>query len=392
MRRVVSLVVAVIVALALGCEEAGPEGTTGAQGKVVFQAETPLVFSSRVAVGSTFQIAIVPKNADVALSNEAVLGSGDDNVLAVTAVEALLFDVVITGPGRVELTVSDGGASIDSIFIEAARPVDTALVDAELLSASDAVDPRLPARFALIDDGPTRFLVSTLDKCGGPLLDLGASSVVVTGGEGVDPTSLATVTADGAAAFLVEPVLGAGGSFSVELLTPEVEGLSYDVDVVERGDIDEVHAEVAAVDTAAATVRLWGRAFVNDVDVIGLSYDWSTDLRVALDAGQGPAVTATVAFEADENGVDLRPATVSAEVFGTDDTRDLLVVQTSDLVTARDAGPVRSSPAVLDDDAATGGATCASCEGGNACNALAVGAAWALKRRRQGLRQRQPQP
>jgi hypothetical protein len=211
------------------------------------------------------------------------------------------------------------------------------------------------------------------------LLDLGASSVVITGDDG------ATVTSDGAAAVLVEPTAAAGGSFTVELVTPEIETLSFAVDVVGRGDVDEVHAEVASVDTQASTARVWGRAFVDDVDVIGLTYDWSVDERVGLDAINGPAVTASIGFVPDEAGVDLRPATITAEVFGTAGVTDLLVLQSGDLVAARPAINVRAVVDADDDsDDDSGGASCAACtDAGGGCNALAIGAAWALLRRRR---------
>ena len=389
-RGAVVVVVGWIGASVLGCVAEGPEGTTGAKGKVVFQAETELVFSSRIAVGSSFRVTTVPKGDDVALSKAAELRSADDAIAEVRAVDGedgeLLFDVEVTGPGRVELFVVDDGADVDNIFIEAARAADTTLIDAALLSSSDVVDPRLPGRFAVIDDAPTRFLISAIDKCGGPLIDLGASTLVVSGEDGVDPLTLATVTADGAAAFVVEPALVAGGSFTVELVTPDIATLAYDVDVVARGDVDEVHAEVASVDTQAATARIWGRAFVDDVDVVGLDYDWSVDPRVLLDAASGPAVTASITFEADEAGLDLRPAEVTAEVFGASGTTDLLVLQSGDLVVTRGEVPVR--PVSDDDDEEEeedvddgGGASCAGAE--SACNALAVCGAWVLRRRRR---------
>ncbi|MDP2340051.1 MAG: hypothetical protein Q8O67_03770 [Deltaproteobacteria bacterium] len=371
----------------LGCVEEGPAGTTGAKGLVVFQAETALVFSSRVAVGSTFAVTTVPKDdEETKLSEATTLASADDDVVTVTRIEGddLAFDVVVTGPGRVELTVKDDGDDVDSIFVEAARAVDTTLVDSALLSASDAVDPRLPERFAVIDDAPTRFLVSAIDKCGGPLLDLGASQLVIRG-EGDDPTviDLAEVTADGAAAFFVEPALESGGVFTIDLVSPDIETLSYEVDVVGRGDVDEVHAEVASVDTQAATARLWGRAFVDDVDVIGLTYDWSVDERVGLDAVSGAAVTATIGFVADEEGLDLRPATVSAEVFGTNGVTDLLVLQAGDLVVGRPLILIREVPPAEDEEV-TGPASCACTDTSGGCNALAaIGAAWTLNRRRR---------
>ena len=374
-----------------GCVvEEGPEGTTGLLGKIVFVTDTPLVFSSRLAVGSTFQIRIVPASDKVVVSTQATLTSDDDKVLTVTPVAGAAgsFDLITLAPGRVQLAVSDEGTDLDHVFVEAARAAATTLVDSAMLNASDAVDPRLPGRFGVIDDEPTRFLISALDKCGGPLLDLGASSVVVSGVGGVDPLTLATVTADGAAAFNITPVAVAGDSFLVQLVTPGIEPLDYEVDVVGRSDVNEVHAEVASVDTQASTARLWGRAFVNDIDVVGLNYDWSVDPRIALDQTTGAAVTASIAFGPDDAGVDLRPATVRAEVFGNIGTVDLLALQEGDLVQARGPVPERAgSDALAPTDSADASGSCTSCGGGGeACNALALAGAWGLRRRRRPRR------
>ncbi len=400
MRDVVAGVVAGLLgagSLGAGCVvDDGPDGASGAKGKVIFQADPDLVFASPVAVGSTFRVVALAKSDEVELSDAAVLvvdGSGDATVVAVEG-EALTFDVTLTAPGKVALVLDDGGA-VDTITVDARTVGESALVDAKLLEASEVVDARLPQRFAVLDDQPTRLLISAVDSCGAGVLDLGASSVVVVGEDGVDPATLATISADGPAAFVLEPVDGATG-FTIELHTvtgvatdggagaSELAVLSYDVDVVARGAVDEVHAEVASVDTQSGSARLWGRGFVDDIDVVGLDFGWSGDARVLLDRSTGAAAVATISFPEDGT-VDERPAVVRAEVFGTEGFSDLLSLTAEELITARGGAPKRPAPEPVEAPAAETGDACSG--GGGTCVA-AVGAAWALGRRQKPRRRR----
>jgi hypothetical protein len=166
---------------------------------------------------------------------------------------AVTAAIEVRGPGRARLVVEADGAEVDHIELQAARAVDSTLVDATILGALEAVDPRLPARFVLPDDATLRVLVSASDRCGEPLLDVGASSVAVVAADGadVDPVTLGTVSADGVAAFVVDPAAGAS-ALSLQLQTPDLAPLTWAVTVAPRSAIDEVHAAALQRNTAAA--------------------------------------------------------------------------------------------------------------------------------------------
>jgi hypothetical protein len=397
--RLVDVVVAAgVVVAATSCVDETPAGTSGVRGNVVFQAPTDLVWSSRLAVGSTFDVSAVARSKKNALASGATVKSSDDDVAVVDAVVvddgAVSFRVTVKAPGLADLVVADDdnaateGGEVDHIRLQAARAVTTTLVDAALVGATDAVDPSLPARFGVVDDDTVRVLVAGTDRCGEALLDLGASVVVVAAPEGVDPASLASVAADGPAAFVITPA--GTGSLRLQLQTPGLEPLDFDVDVVARSSIDEVRVEAAAADAEAGTVSLWGRAFVDDREIVGQDFSWTASERVTLATPEGPATTATIAFPAADQPADERPATVTAEVVGEEDSVDLFALTDTSLVVAREAPPARPEGATevdADDESSTGGA---SCGGGETCDALAallpglslVG----LRRRRRGGR------
>ena len=364
-----------------GCIDEGPDGTTGAKGKVVFQTELEAIFSNPVAVGSRFHVDFVAKDDDEVDLDGATLvvdvdGDGNEGNADIEANDDG-FDVTLTKPGSVHLAVRTD-AVVDFINVEARDVDDTSLVDGAVLVASDVVDARVPGRFAVLADQGTTLLVSAVDACSAGVIDLGASTVRVVVDEGVDPITVATVSGDGANGFVIVPAEDVSG-FVLELDSPGLAPLQYEIDVVGRNDVDEVHAEVASVDSNANTARLWGRAFANDIDVVGLDFDWSADPRVALDAIAGAAVTATISFPTDGT-VDDRPATVTAEALGERGTVDLLALQSGALVAARDAPPARADDgADDDDDADSSGDGCTGSGTGTCAGLVAV---LALRRRR----------
>lgn len=383
----VSLVVALVVVEAVaGCVADGPEGTTGAKGKVVFQSETNLVFTSPVALGSTFRVTFVEKDEDAGVDKDAELvvadGEGDGDATVVAAEEGDGFDVTLTASGKVTLGVANpgDGSVIDTIVVDVRAIGDSALVDALVLASIDIVDARLPQHVAIVADEPTRFLISAVDTCLAGVLDLGASSLVVVADEGVDPATIATVTDEGLAGFVVEPLQS--GTFFLELQSGDLAPLQYELDVVARGDVDEVHADVASVDSQAGTARLWGRGFVDDVDVVGLTFGWSADPRVALAANSGAAVDATISFPTDGT-VDDRPAVVTAEVFGTEGAVDLLALVAGDIVVARGGVPERPAG---EDDKETEEATDEGCAGAGGAGTCTAAFSLLLLRRRRLLR------
>jgi hypothetical protein len=389
-----------VFACITGCFEASEPGTLGREGMVVFQAPTDLVWSSRLAVGSTFSVAIVAKSKETTFGEGVVVTAADDAVVTVDDLEAagdqVRFRLTAAGPGRTDLVVNQNGIDVDRISVQAAHAASTMLVDAALVGAIDSVDPRLPARFAIVDDAPVRVMVSAADGCGEPLLDAGASTVVVRGPQGVAPETLGTVVADGLATFVVMPTTA--GEFSLVLETPGLSPLPWGVLASPRSAIDEVHATAAAVDADAGTVTLWGRAFVDDIEVIGQAFSWAGSERVSLSTMQAVTTTATVSFPADGEPPDDRPATVTAELMGEDASVDLLALTEGDLVNERDAPPERIVADVVDAEN-TGGETSTSastspstspstsngagCAGDEtACDPLAAGAPlWVVVRR-----------
>lgn len=399
-RIVVVVAAALATASTAGCVDDTPAGTSGVRAKVVFQAPTDLVWSQTLAVGSAFDVTAVARAKKNALGAGTTVTSSDDDVAVVDTVVVddgdVGFHVTVKAPGQIDLVVADAdnagteGGEVDHIRLQAAKAVTTTLVDAALVGATDAVDPSLPVHFAVVAAAPARVLVAATDRCGDALLDLGASVVVVDAPEGEDPATLATVTADGPAAFLVEPA-AAALALRLQLQSPDLDPLDYDLDVVERSAIDEVKATAAAVDAAAGSVTLWGRAFVDDVEVVGQEFSWTASERVALSTPLGSATTATIAFPATDQPPDDRPATVTAEVVGEEGTVDLLALTDTSLVVTRGALPTRGSgdDDGADDTASSGGGW--SCGGGETCDALAalLPAAPLLglrRRRRRGLR------
>lgn len=364
------------------CPDPRPDGTAGETGKVIFQAPSELVFSTRIAVGSRFAATAVGSSDATVLGAGSVVRSSDEAVLGVTVDEdgagdgGFAFNVEARAPGRAALVVEEDGVELDRIAVAAARAVDTTLVDGALLGATDAVDPRLPARFTVVDDDTIRVLVSATDRCGEALLDLGASSLTLarTDGAEVEPDTLGLVQDDGAAAFVVDPAPGVT-DFLLELRTPDLEVLPWTVQVAPRSAIDEVKAVVASADAEAGSARLWGRAFVDDVEVVGQEFSWTSSERVTLDLTTGAAVTATIAFpEATAENpapVDDRPATVTAEVVGEEATVDLFALQDSDLVAAREPPPSRATPPAVA-EAPSGGASCGDGPGSTPCDPFAA--------------------
>jgi hypothetical protein len=389
---VVELVVAAAASVALSaCSEPVPAGTSGVRGKVVFQAPTELAWSERLAVGSVFDVTAVARAKKNALGDAATVDSSDADVAVVDDVSvadgALHCRVTIAGPGQSDLKVVADGAEVDHIRLQAARAVTTTLVDAALVDAAVAVDPGLPEHFAVVADATTRVLVSASDACGGALLDLGASSVVVDAPEGVDPATLASVTADGAAAFVIEPAVAS--ALRLQLQSPGLEPLDWDVDAVARSAIDEVKPQAASADGNAGSVTLWGRAFVDDVEVVGVDFSWTASERVSLSTPTGAATTATISFPTADQPPDDRAATVTAELVGEEGTIDLLALTDTSLVTARAAAPTRADDTANDDDAASDAVF--SCGGGKTCDPLAallpcVPFVGLRRRRRRGLR------
>ncbi len=337
-----SACLAALVAAALtGCVPATGAGeAVGKEGKVVFDAETNLAFSTRLVVGSAFVVGFKARSdEDKGAVAKALLESSDDKVLTVDAGGR----VEITGPGAAELQVNGPDGTVDSIDIHAGKAGATTLVDPVLLAAAPEVDARLPDAFAIHKDLDTGLEVSALDTCGGELLDLHASSLEVGG-------ATSTAAAAGPASFVVHAV--DAGDVTLTLHTPGLDDLAYTVHSIDPAQVDEVDVAVTSADDQG-NVTLWGRAFENDVELIGdLNFSWSSDERVTLNGLQGMVVDGSVSFPADGEPPDDRPAEVSAEVFGETGTLDLL--QAGLTTTTSRGDPAR----VLDDASSGAGGGC----------------------------------
>lgn len=300
------------VALVAGCGAGLGDGAgIGQEERVAFYTETGLAFTKRLAVGSHF---VVTKEAVTEEDKDAVgqarLRSSSPKVMTVDA-----DTVTIAGPGTADLIVEGEDGEIDRITLHAGIAGATTLVSGPLLSVTDTVDARLPQRFALQTDTSTTLLVSAVDKCGGDLLDLHASSLVPGGDVPV------SIDSSDPASFVVTTQVP--GDATLTLKTPELPDLVFDVKSVDPGAIDEVQVAPSAVN--GSTVTMFGRAFVNDLELVGdLVFSWSSDPRVVLEAFQGLTVRGNISFPEEGEPPDDRPAGVTVEVFGESGTTDLI--------------------------------------------------------------------
>ena len=296
------------------------EGTKGREGVARFVAETDLVFSATLVVGSSTSVTVAAVDEAAPIPAGAALRSANELVLALGAPDADgATPLTLAGPGRADLElVGPDGVLIDAIEVTAAVPGATALVDGDLLAASSVLDARLPAGgWGFLVDRDLRLLVSAVDRCGGDLLDLHASTVRADD----RTTAEVDVSADAPASFTATAT--SAGDVGLVLETPGLEALVYPVQTFEAGDIDEVAVSAASADDTGR-MSLWGRAFSNDVEVVGpLAFSWSAAERVTLSASSGLAVEVQVSFPAEGEPPDDRPATVTAEVLGEEGTLDL---------------------------------------------------------------------
>jgi hypothetical protein len=324
-----ALALATLVGAALvGCVDGGlDEGEVlGRERKVAFSTETQLAFTTRLALGSRFTVkkrALDPE--EKAIVDAARLESSAPEVVAIDG-----GDVTVTGPGSADLVVVGDDGVIDRITLQAAVPGATTLASGPVLSVVNTVDARLPSTFAVRTDADTLFFVSSLDKCGGELLDLHASHLEASG------DVPAAIDEKSAASFVVKTQVP--GNLTLTLKSPGIEDLAYSVKSVEPSAVDEVHAAPTSLE--GTTVTLFGRAFIDDVELVAdLAFSWSANERVTLGATQGMAVSADVSFPVDGAPPDDRPAIVTAEVFGESGSVNLIGA-----VSVNDLGPPARVP------------------------------------------------
>jgi hypothetical protein len=335
-----------------------PPGVGGLDGVLAFEAPTDLVFSTNIAVGSTFELTARPLKADTLTLSAAVdVGVNVDNVASVAVVQAdtsaISFLVTLVGPGAVRVAVTDGGVVLDRFDLNAVPLGNTSLVDASLLPFADAIDVTVPATFALVGGAKTTFGVAAVDRCGQGVLDFGASTLVVVPEDDVEPETVAAVVSTGLGGFEVTAD-AEGASYDLVLQSPGLTDLSYVTSTVDNRDIDEVRMEVAAADGDTGSVTTWARAFASGDEVLGLKdHTWSADARITLNGATGPVVTSTFGPSVSETGQPDSPGTITVSVVGEEDTIDLVTFNGA-LVAGRGAGPERAVDEAAQDDAASG--------------------------------------
>ena len=307
-----------LAVLLAACTPGSPrDGVLGDEGKVYFSSPDDLVFTTRLMMGSTLHIALEARSDDDKERIAAAHIEGEDDVVRIDEDGVHLVGAGVSGI----VVVDDKGARIDRITIDVAPAVDVELLDGLIVGSN--VDPRVPDVFALVQNTQSQFFVRGVDACGGELLPVNAVDIAFAGEEGV-------VQISGYEHYLTPTLLAAT---TLNLVGPGELSHAYDIDVVERAAVDEVDVEVALIE--GADFEVWARAFTDDIEVIGMSYDWDSSARVLLSRFAGPNTIATVSFP-EEGVVDDRPATITAEVLGEEKSRDLLsITQRGQLVAGR---------------------------------------------------------
>lgn len=366
--RARGVVVALALAVVSGCVPPSPKrGVPGEQDVALFDASTQLAFEERLTVGSRVDVSVVGRRGDdeervlagtLASSDEDVLrvvssaiGEEGEGDAAYSRHEAV---VEMMGPGEAHLMLFGAdGAVIDRVLMKAAVPREVELLDGTLLGS--AVDARLPEGFALVAGQEVTFVVAATDRCGAPMIDLGGVAVdaLAPSSEGEEPAVspyLNAVVAD-AGVWLLTGMLPNDDPLAPRQVDLRLRGsgidepVRYALRVVPASAVDEVDVAVARAEPGVATV--WGRAFADDEEVIGLSYDWESNPRVTLNTDEGPIVTANISFPAEGEPADERPAIVRAEVFGTEEELDLLTLRDESALKPGRVPPVESdAPAV----------------------------------------------
>jgi hypothetical protein len=348
----------------LGCFPEQPAGASGVKARVVFQTpELPTVdagafFQARLVVGSGFAVA---GKARVDDDRQAVAGalfqSSDPSILVVEENVITAGRVKLIAPGSAELRVMGGdGLEIDHLVIEAARPKKQNVLDDFFVSSS--IDARIPTTFGMVRSTGATLRLGATDRCEGGLLDVGATTMTSS-----DET-IVKITPNGVAGFDLSAL--EEGEVTVTVEGGGVEPVTLTVKVVDSDFVNVVQPLVATGQDNTAT--LWARAFAGELELLGITFGWTSDPRVALSAQNAAVVTATIEQPVEGAPPDERPATVTARAFGTEGTVDLFAVTGASIVTSRvdDDG----TDATNDTSAATTG--CANPFTGAGCDPFAA--------------------
>jgi hypothetical protein len=306
------------------------EGVPGETGVALFDAPTTLVFENRLLVGSTFVVSVTARRADdLEQVSASELVSSDEDILAIVVepvgdggpTDSLTARVTLVGPGEASIEVRDGSEKVDAIAVKAAHAVEVEVYDEKLLS--EQLDARLPDEFGVVDGRDTRLAIGAVDQCGAPLIALDATTATWST---ADALALPVKAQEGTTAIVLSPDTGTGTGATVEgtltLTSPGFEDpITRGISVFPRSAVDEVDIAIASGD--GTNYLVWGRAFVDDFEVIGLDYSWGATARVTLSVAEGPWNSAEVAQPAQGEPADTREVKITAEVFGVEQTLDL---------------------------------------------------------------------
>jgi hypothetical protein len=334
------------LSLALGlvltaCDQTAPsEGVPGEQGVALFDSPNALLFEHRLLVGSSFLVTVTARReADLETVSGAELTTSDESIFSVVAEPpgeddpegALKARVTMLSPGEASLQVRGGGELVDEKALKAALAESVEIYDTKLLS--DEIDARLPEVFGLVDGRETFLSLGASDRCGAPLLAMNAATVTWM----QDDSPLPAKPEEGTTSFALSPEVESLEAVSTTLtLTspgfPERElddgalqrDIIREIEIYPPSAVDEVDVAVASGD--GTSYLLWGRAYVDDQEVIGLDFSWDASARVTLAVAEGPWTSVDVSHPAQGEPADTRPAEVTAEVFGVEKTIDVLAV------------------------------------------------------------------
>jgi hypothetical protein len=336
---------------AAGCLPANDAlGTRGEEGRAYFNsADTVLVFSESVMVGSTFEVHVVPVDTD----QDGALAAG-----TLSVDEPSMFSFIgdptaghatirVEGPGESYLRVSNPeGEEVDRILLRAAVAV--SVEGAAATMTGSAVDPRVPARFGTLEDSDLPLFIAGLDRCGGALLPVNVVDLETLDG------GVLEVEKGGANDWTLHA--GDEGEGELAVIVNEQPWVTYDVEVVRPRDIDDVEPWISAYDQSVA--QIWARAWADDTEVVGLVYGWSASDRVSLRNLLGTYNVAGI-----ESGADAGPALVELTFDGdTVAEMDLFAATALDLSTGRVPPPEVAEPTPTASSSGCGGSGSTACD------------------------------
>ncbi len=280
----------------LACDSStSSTGVMGQNGRAYFSGQNELIFTEQLMVGSYLRIAVQPVSSDDASSvMMASFKSADSSVIEVTISKSGggEFDVIGPGTTMIEL-VSESGEVIDFVTLRAAYATEIEVTETVLLGTE--ISPVLPSEIAVIIHEPIMLTLQGRDSCGQPLLPVEAIEVSAANSE-------------------IVQITGDTSGLLVEGLEPGVQEIHFqgrkgpeatlDLEAINESDVTRIDITMVSADPPQA--ELWGRAYSQSREVIGVSYQWSSEDAVELSNQSGATVIATLAEtpeEPAENGI-----------------------------------------------------------------------------------------